>query len=135
MKLLVDINVVLDVILERQPWAAEAAALLAAVEIGRVEGHVAGHTLTTVYYIVAKEKGRADAGRIVTDLLRILRVVPVESVDFHQALVLGLSDFEDAVQAAAGMKVGATYLVTRNPKDFRGAPLDVRSPGEVLTLL
>lgn len=135
MRLLVDINVVLDVVLQRQPWAGDAALLLAGIELGRAEGYVAGHTITTVYYIAAKEKGRAGAAMVVTDLLRIMEVVPVEGADFHQALVLGLGDFEDAVQVAAGMKVEAAYLVTRNPRDFRGAPLEVRSPGEVLALL
>lgn len=135
MKLLFDINIVLDVVLERTPWVAEAALLLSAVEEGRAEGFVAGHTLTTVYYIVAKEKGRTAAATAVTDLLRIVRVVPLTDADFHQALVLGLADFEDAVQAAAALSIGATWLITRNEKDFQGIPVSVRSAGEVLALM
>ena len=135
MKLLIDINVVLDVILARQPWVGDAARLLAEIEQGTAQGYIAGHTLTTVHYIVAKEKGRQAAATAVTDLLRILDVVPLEAADFHQAVVLGLADFEDAVQAAAGLKVGVDYLVTRNEKDFRGAPLDARPPAVILALL
>jgi predicted nucleic acid-binding protein len=134
-RLLLDTNVILDVILGRAPWAAEAAALLAAVEAGRVEGFVAGHTVTTVHYIVAKAAGRQTAATAVSDLLRIVGVVPMESADFHHALVLGLADYEDAVQAAACLKVGADFLVTRNAKDYRGAPVSPRSAGEVLALL
>lgn len=135
MKLLVDINVILDVVLARQPWAGDAASLLTAVDTGRAEGFVTGHSITTIYYIAAKAQGRHAAATAVTDLLRILRVVPVEAADFHQALVLGLTDFEDAVQTAAALKVGADYLVTRNVRDFRGAPVDTRTPAEVLALL
>lgn len=135
MKLLVDINVVLDVILLRQPWAADASALLSAIEVGRAEGYVAGHTITTAHYITAKEKGRQSAGIVIADLLRILQVVPVEGADFHHALVMGLADFEDAVQVAAGLKIGADYIVTRNEKDFRGALLEPKSAGEILMLL
>jgi predicted nucleic acid-binding protein len=134
-KLLLDINVVLDVILARSPWAGEAAALLSAVEEGRAEGYVAGHTITTIHYIVAKEKGRQAAATAVTDLLRLVRIVPMGDADFHQALILGLADFEDAAQAAAALKIGADYLVTRNERDFRGVSVPIRAAGEVLPLI
>lgn len=135
MRLLVDIDVVLDIVLVRTPWAAEAASLLSAVEAGRAEGYVAGHTITTIHYVVERVKGRSVAANAVTDLLRIVRVVPLGDPDFQQALILGLNDFEDAVQAAAALQVGADFLVTRNARDFRGIPVQVRSAGEVLALL
>lgn len=109
--------------------------LLSAVEAGRAEGHVAAHTITTSHYIVAREKGREVAARAITDVLRIVGVVPVGSADFQQALVSGISDFEDAVQAAAALQISADYLVTRNTKDFRAAPIEARTPGEVLAML
>ncbi|HLL45079.1 MAG TPA: PIN domain-containing protein [Longimicrobiaceae bacterium] len=135
MKLLVDINIALDLLLERAPWAGDAGRLLTAIERGQAEGYVAGHTITTIYYVMARYKDRAAAATAVTDLLRILRVVPIEASDFHRALVLGLSDFEDAVQVTAGLKVGADYVVTRNGRDFKAAPVDARTPAEVLALL
>lgn len=135
MRLLLDINVLLDVILGRQPWAADAALLLSAIERRVAEGYVASHTITTIYYVVAKARDRRVAAVAVTDLLRIVRVVPMESADFSQALVLGLGGFEDAAQASAGLKIGADYVVTRDEKHFRGGPLPPRTPGEVLALL
>jgi predicted nucleic acid-binding protein len=134
LKLLLDINVILDVMLVREPWVSQSALLLAAVEDGRVEGYVAAHTITTIYYLVAKDKGKQVAARAVTDILRIVRVVPIASADFQQALVLGISDFEDAVQAAAALQIGADFLVTRNTKDFKTDSIEVRTPGEVLTM-
>lgn len=135
MKVLLDINIVLDVILDREPWVAEAASLLSAVEQRQVQGYVAGHTVTTIHYIVAKEQGARTAATAVTDLLRVVSVVPMDDADFQQALVLGLGDFEDAVQAAAALRIGADCLVTRNAADFAGIPVAVRSAGEVLALL
>ncbi len=58
--------------------------------------------------------------------------MPVEKADFHQALVLDTRDFEDAVQAACAMKIGADALVTRNEKDFRNLPITVVPPIAVL---
>jgi predicted nucleic acid-binding protein len=133
--LLVDTNVVLDVVLNRQPWAADAAALLDAVEKGRAQGYIAGLGVTTVYYIVEKQHGHAAAATAVSDLLQLLSVVPLAAADFQRALGLALRDFEDGVQAAACLQVSADYLVTRNPADFEGAPVTTRAPGEVLALL
>jgi predicted nucleic acid-binding protein len=134
LKLLIDINVILDVMLAREPWARQSAQLLAAVEDGRAEGFVAAHTITTIHYIVAREKGKHVAARAVTDILRIVGVVPIGKADFHQALVLGINDFEDAVQAAAALQIGADYLITRNTKDFKSGSIEVRTPGEALTM-
>ncbi|MGH7466852.1 MAG: PIN domain-containing protein [Longimicrobiales bacterium] len=135
MRILIDINVLLDVVLHREPWVYEAAPLLTAAEEGRVDGYISSHTVTTIYYLVSKTRDRLAAGTAVTDLLRIARVVPVGEPDFQQALVLDLADFEDAVQVAAALNVGADYLVTRNEADFRDAPVAIRTPAEVLALL
>lgn len=135
MKVLVDINVILDAVLKRKEWLEEAGRLLSAIENGQVEGYVAAHSITTIHYIVAKEKGRSVAARVVTDLLRIVRVVQIGGADFLQALVLGMADYEDAVQVAAALQIGADCLVTRNSRDYKGAPVEIRAPGEVLALL
>lgn len=135
MKLLLDINVVLDALLGRAPWAAEAALLLSRVEAGHAEAYVAGHTITTIHYLLAKQLGVKKAATALSDLLRIVSVVPLADADFQQALVPGIDDFEDAVQAAAALQVGASFIVTRNQKDFEGVTVAVRSAGEVVALL
>ena len=96
---------------------------------------MAGHTLTTVHYIVARTRDRQSAAAAVTDLLRILEVVPIEKVDFNQALVLPMDDFEDAVQAAAALKIGVDYVVTRDDKGFRALSIPSVNSGEILSLL
>ena len=135
MKLLVDVNVVLDVLLARDPWAAEAAALLTAIERGRAEGYLAGHTVTTVHCIVSRNRDRRSAARAVTDLLRIFEIVPVDKADLAQALVLPVRDFEDAVQAACALRMGADAIVTRNETDFKGAGVAASRAGALLARL
>jgi predicted nucleic acid-binding protein len=135
MRLLLDINVLLDVVLERDPWARPAAELLAIIETNQAQGFVAAHTLPTVYYVVAKSQDRDTATRAMHDLLRLLDVVPVEKQDFYRALSLPLNDFEDAVQAAAAFRIDAEYLVTRNEPDFKGASIATATPSTILSLL
>lgn len=135
MKLLLDINVLLDVLLDRDPWSNAASRLLAAIESKKAEGFLASHTLPTIYYIVAQSRDREVASAAVTHILRILDVVPLDRSDFQQALSWRFHDFEDAVQAAAAVKIGVRYLVTRNEKDFRAGPVPVADPPTILALL
>ena len=60
-KVLFDTNVLLDVVLERMPWASEAALLLDAAERGHVRGYVSSHTITTFHYVIARARGRQIA--------------------------------------------------------------------------
>ena len=134
MRLLLDINVLVDVVLERDPWARPAAELLTALETNQAQGFVAAHTLPTVYYVVAKSQDRDTATTAMHDLLGLLDVVPVEKQDFYRALSLPLNDFEDAVQAAAAFRIDAEYLVTRNESDFKGASIATATPSTILSL-
>lgn len=129
---LLDTNVLLDVLLAREPWAADAARLLDVIATGRVQGFVASHALTTTFYLVERARDAATARTAVADVLTLLTVVPLDGTDFLRALGFPQRDYEDAVQVAAALRSGAGVLVTRNPKDFAGAPVALRSAGEVL---
>jgi predicted nucleic acid-binding protein len=135
MKVILDINILLDVVLERDPWYPAAAQLLSAVDEGHVLGFVASHTLPTVHYVVEKARDRTTAAAAITDLLRMVEVVPVEKEDLHQALVLPVDDFEDAIQLAAALKIGAEYIVTRNEKDFEHGSIPPIRGDRLLSLL
>lgn len=136
MRLLVDINVALDVILERDPWVTEGALLFSAIHGGLAEGFLAGHTIPTIHYIVRENrKDRAVADDAVAKLLRIFTVVAPGNAELLQALALEFPDFEDAVQAACAVKVGADWIVTRNLRDFRKSPIAGSPPGAVLAAI
>jgi predicted nucleic acid-binding protein len=132
---LLDTNILLDLLLAREPWAAEAARLLDTIAAGRVRGYVASHALTTVYYLVARARDAAVARTAVADLLALLTVVPLEGADFLRALTVPTADYEDAVQVAAALRAGADLLVTRNPRDFPDAPIALAAAGDVLARL
>ena len=135
LRLLVDLNILLDVVLKREPWYRDAIKLLDAVPGGAARGYVASHGISTLYFLVNKANGRLAAVTAVTDVLSICEVAPMGAEDFQRALALGFDDFEDAVQVAAALQVGCAYLVTRNTKDFKGSPVPVRTAGELLSLL
>ncbi len=134
-RVLLDINVVLDVLATREPFAPDAEAVLRRVEARSIEGLVAAHTITTLRFLLAKHLGKAKTRRVLTDLLHVVRVVPVDEDRVRHALALNWADFEDAVQAACAEKAEADYLVTGNKKDFQKSPVKTVTPAELLALI
>lgn len=132
---LLDVNVVLDVMQRREPWFDDAAAVMAAAETGRLTGMVAAHALTTVFYLLAKHASRDAARMRVAELLRVLKVAPVDGEVVAYALALPYGDFEDAVLMAAAERAGAHYVVTRDRTLFAAGPVPAVTPGEMLALL
>jgi predicted nucleic acid-binding protein len=134
-KVLIDLNVILDVLQRREPFYEMSARVLAAAETGMVEGWVAAHSLTTLFYLLAKHQSAEHARVALTELLSILSVAAVDRSVIDQALNLPYSDFEDAVQMMAAVRSGAQYLVTRNVRDYGLGPLPVLQPAELLAIV
>ena len=132
MKVLFDTNVVLDVLLDREPHVAVAAKLLALVDNGRMEGSICATAVTTIYSIAAKSFGRRRAHEQVCELLTLLEVAPVDRDVLDRALDLDFTDFEDAVLHEAARNAGAVAIVTRDGVDFAKATLPVFDPRELL---
>ena len=134
-RVLLDINVVLDVLASREPFADDAEAVLRHVEARSIEGLVAAHTLTTLHFLLAENIGKSKTRKVLTDLLHVVGVVPVDEDRVRHALALNWTDFEDAVQAACAEKAEADYLVTRDKKGFRQSPVKTVTPAELLALI
>ncbi|MBI4907137.1 MAG: PIN domain-containing protein [Acidobacteria bacterium] len=128
MKVLVDTNVILDVLLERQPHCIAAAELWSLLERGFAVGFVAAHAITTVHYLTRKQGDSRRANALIRDLRSVFRVATVDEAALDLALTLERADFEDAVTEAAGLQVGCSLLATRDPKGFRNSRIRVVSP-------
>lgn len=129
-RLLIDVNLVLDVLLDRKPHAEAASAVWAAVETGRAVGYLPAHAVTTIHYLNAKAAGAKTASATTQALLSVFDVAVVDEAVLRSAAALGWRDFEDAVTTAAAIRARCDAIVTRNPKDFAKASIRVLTPGE-----
>lgn len=130
--LLLDLNVLLDVILERQPGVLAAARLWAAIERGQARGHVPAHGLTTIFYLLEKARGAPFARQHVERLISVFAVAPVDDAVVRRALIYAWPDFEDAVGASAAVAVSCDALVSRDPSGYPDPPLPVIDPATAL---
>ena len=112
MRVLLDTNVVLDLLLDRDPWSKTAAMLFSRVESGTLDGYLGATTVTTIYYLAAKAVGAAAAREEIRRLLALCAIAPVNRPVLEAALELDFADFEDSVLHEAARQVGAEAVVT-----------------------
>jgi hypothetical protein len=134
-KVLFDLNIILDVLQERAEFYDFSARLLSRAEAGSIQGWVAAHSVTTLFYMIAKDRSPEQARVALTSLLQFLKIAPVDQNTIEQALNLPYRDFEDAVQMIAALQVKADYLLTRNVRDYQPTLLEVIQPAELLAIL
>ena len=133
--ILVDTNVLLDVLAKREPFYASAAAVWSAVETGTIAGSISAISFNNTYYIMRKYGGESAARKAIVVLRDIFTVVPLDTRILNQSIDSARGDFEDAIQLHSAVRVGARYLVTRNPAHFATDALSVVSPDEYLAIL
>jgi predicted nucleic acid-binding protein len=132
---LLDINVVLDVFLARDPWLADSSAAVQAGLDGKLTLHLSAASLPTIFYLVRRNADLARALAVVKECLRTFAVVPVDRRTLELAATLPGSDFEDNLQIACASLAGLDAIVTRDPGGFAGSAVAVMTPAELLARL
>ena len=126
MKVLIDTDVLLDVALNRAPHVEASAQVLRWAEANH-SGFIAWHSIANCAYLL-----KEDHRRFLNLLLSFTTVASVGDREAHAALSYPMKDLEDALQAAAAVSAGATYIITRNLPDYRKSPIKALSPKQFL---
>lgn len=131
MKVLIDTNIILDYLLEREPFLQDAEALFQAIISKQIVGYVTATTLTDIFYIARRHTQDIKRAReAVRRTLLILGVCPVSRTVLEIALISGTPDFEDAVQVASAIHQSLDTIVTRDG-DFVSNSIPVLSIAQV----
>ena len=135
MKILIDANIALDVLLERQPFCVTGAQVLG-LSKGGIELFLSASTITDLYYIIRRErKSKETAVALLKNILAHVDIAAVTGSTIRRAISLEWGDFEDAVQYAAGEDITVDYIITRNTSDFVSAAIPVVTPAELLKIV
>ena len=126
--MLIDANVVFDVVEKRQPHYAASNQVLCLCRRRVLAGMVAYHTIANVFY----QYGKPAVPFLKEFLLPHVRTVSADSPLVIQALAWGMTDFEDALQAAAARANGAAFIISRNVKDFKRSHVPALTPSDYL---
>jgi predicted nucleic acid-binding protein len=135
LRVLVDTNVVLDHLLNREPWNTDALPFWQARDTGRIVAYLPASVLTDIFYIGRRLVGLERARHAVTQCLDEFGLVPIYRAVLAAAVTLPGPDFEDNVQIACAQFANLDLIVTRNTSDFRHAPVSVTEPAAAVGFL
>jgi predicted nucleic acid-binding protein len=134
MRPLLDTNVLVDVVLTRPGLHEASGAVVVWCKNHPGTAVLTAHSLATVAYLAGRAVGKTQARRFTAELAAGFDIAPVAHAEVSRALALPLSDFEDALIAAAAESASATHIVTRNLSDFRKSPVKAMTPEDFLRL-
>jgi predicted nucleic acid-binding protein len=132
MRVLIDANVVLDVLLDRQPFVDEAMRIWLASDEGVFDGCVATFMIPTIHYVCRRHAGAEAAARAVDLCLEAFETASLYRECILAARRMSGGDFEDNLQIACAITDFMQGIVTRNPRDFAASPIRVFTPAEFL---
>ena len=128
-----DTNIIIDVLLEREPFVEDSYKVLGLCEKHKIEGFVSASSVTDIYYLVRKYTHSTDlAYKAVGKLLEIVKVCSVTNDDILTAFQKRAKDFEDCLVATCAKSIHCDYIVTRNKRDFESFGIPALTPTEVL---
>ena len=132
MRVFLDTNILLDVLLNRQPTVADSEGVILCCEALGAEMFIAWHGLATAYYLIKRGRAEMEALKEVDKILAWARVAGGTDAHARQARTLGFSDFQDALQAMAATACAADWIVTRNTRDFTLSAVPTLTPTDFL---
>ncbi len=133
MKIMCDTNIILDVLLEREPFVDDSYKVLSLCEKNRIDGFVSASSVTDIYYLVRKYTHSTDlAYKAVGKLLEIVKVCSVTNNDVLTAFQKKAKDFEYCLMATCAKSIRCDCIVTRNKKGFEEFDIPLLTPSELL---
>ncbi len=134
-KILIDTNVLIDYLLEREPFFTDAKEVMLSCADGKVKGCIAAHSIPNMFFILRKDYSAKERREVLSNLCSIF---DVEGID-KAKLLAGLSnedfsDFEDCLQMECAKSYGADYIVTRNVSDYATSEVKAIEPKDYLKL-
>ena len=133
MRILIDTNVILDILQKREPFFADSYRELRKAIEGDAECLISASAATDIFYMLRKALGSAQqAKEQIEQLAQLVSFADVQGMDIHTALMRAMPDFEDAVMDAVAERNEASYILTRNIKDFAGSVVPAILPADFL---
>ena len=132
---LVDTNIIIDYVLERHPFHADAEKIVLLAANEDFVGYLSSITPVNVYYTGRKLKGKDHALKEVRRLIQLFEIATADKQTLQNAFDLEFSDYEDAVQCASAISESLDAIVTRDTSGFKKSSIPVYSPADFLDVL
>jgi len=134
--ILIDSDVILDSLLNRQPFSSDSSKVLTLCESKNFQGFVTGIIIANIYYLLKKEHSSQRILEAIKQLLTFLDVLVIDKNTILQSIEWEFGDFEDALQNYSAESYGSiNAIITRNIKDYKKSSLSILTPEMFLKTL
>ncbi len=135
-RVLIDTNILIDYISEREPFSESARSILLLCMNNKLDGGIAAHSVMNTFYILRKDFTITERRGFLLDICTFLTVVGIDKSKIVSALEdTDFSDVEDCLQVECAKDFNAEYIITRNIKDFTGSDIPAISPDDFLKII
>ena len=132
MKAMLDTNVLIDVLNQREPFFADSKRIFQLVKEKKIDGFVSVQSLKDIFYIFKKAGGRkTDPFKPIEAISFLFNIVDVTAEDSFSALMSEMEDYEDALIAFSALRNGINFIITRNKKDYGVSDIIPIEPSEI----
>ncbi len=135
MKVLIDTNVVLDVLINNALFFTHSKKIFDFAEQKRITGFISASAITDIFYIAQKKLGKKAIKEAIKKVLKVFYPATITDNNIYQALDLEWDDFEDSVQYIVGEGLSVGYIVTRNTKDFASGSIPAVTPEQFIRII
>ena len=136
MNALIDTCIIIDALQSREPFNKDAETIFLSVANRRWVGFLTANSVTDIYFLMHKAlHSAAETRKALGILFSLFEIIDTCGIDCRKALTSGVSDYEDAVMIETAARAEIDCIVTRNLKDYAGAPMPVYSPTHFIELL
>jgi predicted nucleic acid-binding protein len=135
MRVLLDTNVLLDVLMERPPFNSEAGVIWQLTTEARITAYVTSTTLTDIFYLGRKQLNRERAWEAVHLCLEVFELLPVDHKTVMMAVSLSGKDFEDNCQVACASIANLDAIITRDKAGFSFSSVNALTPSDLIAQL
>ncbi len=136
MTVLLDTNIIMDALQERQPFDIAAKKILLLGQSGKIDCCFTANAATDIFFLYSKARNMKEANATLGFLLNTYKVVPITQADCLKALALPNEDFEDSLVEVCAKSINADYIVSRDEKFTRIASgVKVIKPDELISII
>lgn len=133
MDVLIDTNIVLDVLQNREPFIEDSKKILALCIQTKLNGFMTAHSLCDIFYILRKDLNVAERLSLIDRLCKYMTIISEHQADFETvATNQSTKDLEDGLQMECAKNHSLKYIITRNVKDFSDSKVAAITPADFL---
>lgn len=133
-KLFIDTDIILDIVLKREPFFTYSQKVLSLIERNYFSGFTSSLIIANCYYIINSNRDEKTALKTISKLRSIINVLPFTDKEIGESLNSRFKDFEDGVQYFIALNNSINNLITRNISDYRNLDINVLTPKDFLNL-